>query len=61
VTHTEHAIAKPRKSFSLMQKLTMLVAFPLVFEFVFVGSLAALLVTAQADTRRIEAAILVLD
>jgi signal transduction histidine kinase len=45
-----------RRSLSLMQKLTMLVAFPLVFEFLFVGSLTILLVTAQSDATRIERA-----
>jgi signal transduction histidine kinase len=44
------------KSLTLMQKLTMLVAIPMVCELVFVGSLALLLYGAQEDAKRVEAA-----
>ncbi|MBX9686545.1 MAG: HAMP domain-containing histidine kinase [Candidatus Obscuribacterales bacterium] len=47
---------KQSKGLSLAQKLSMLVALPLVIGFVFVGTLAMLLRIAQMDARQIEKA-----
>lgn len=45
-----------RQGFTLIQKLTMLVAFPLVFAFVFIGSLTTLLHVARNDAQRVQQA-----